>query len=88
MKKGDLLRVTITDVSNEGNGVARATPDSDSHNRVIFVKNATMKCFVKLQNLKRIMPSLKLEILFHFPHIGSLRRRSVLILWTDVEAAI
>lgn len=42
MKKGDLLRVTITDVSNEGNGVARATPDSDSHNRVIFVKNATI----------------------------------------------
>ena len=42
MKKGDLLRVTITDISNEGNGVARAASDSDSHNRVIFVKNATI----------------------------------------------
>ena len=42
MKKGDLLRVTITDISNEGNGIARAASDSDSHNRVIFVKNATI----------------------------------------------
>ena len=42
MKKGDLLRVTITDISNEGNGVTRAASDSDSHNRVIFVKNATI----------------------------------------------
>lgn len=42
MKKGDLLRVTITDISNEGNGIARDTHDSDSHNRVIFVKNATI----------------------------------------------
>lgn len=42
MKKGDLLRVTITDISNEGNGIARTAPDSDSHNRVIFVRNATV----------------------------------------------
>ena len=55
MKKGDLLRVTITDVSNEGNGVARATPDSDSHNRVIFVKNATIgdEVLCEITKLKR-----------------------------------
>lgn len=42
MKKGDVIKVKIIDVSNEGNGIARAASDSDSHNRVIFVKNATI----------------------------------------------
>lgn len=55
MKKGDLLRVTITDISNEGNGIARDTPDSDSHNRVIFVKNATIgdKVICEITKLKK-----------------------------------
>lgn len=42
MKKGDVIKVKIIDVSNEGNGIARAASDSDSHNRVIFAKNATI----------------------------------------------
>ena len=42
MKKGDLIKVEIVDVSNEGNGVARVHGDSDSNNRVIFVSGATL----------------------------------------------
>ncbi|MDD7513212.1 MAG: class I SAM-dependent RNA methyltransferase [Clostridiales bacterium] len=42
MKKGDLIKVKIIDVSNEGNGVARVHGDSDSNNRVIFVSGATL----------------------------------------------
>ena len=42
MKKGDLIKVKIIDVSNEGNGVARIHEDSDSNNRVIFVSGATL----------------------------------------------
>ena len=41
MEKGDLLRVKITDVSNEGNGIARAVSDGNSLDRVIFVQNST-----------------------------------------------
>lgn len=42
MEKGDLLRVKITDVSNEGNGIARAVSDGNSLDRVIFVQNSTL----------------------------------------------
>lgn len=42
MDKGDLIKVEIIDVSNEGNGVARVHGDSDSNNRVIFVSGATL----------------------------------------------
>lgn len=41
MEKGDLIRVKITDVSNEGNGIARAASDGNSLDRVIFVQNST-----------------------------------------------
>lgn len=42
MEKGDLLRVKITDVSNEGNGIARTVSDGNSLDRVIFVQNSTL----------------------------------------------
>lgn len=42
MEKGDLLRVKITDVSNEGNGIARTASDRNSLDRVIFVQNSTL----------------------------------------------
>ena len=42
MEKGDLIRVKITDVSNEGNGIARAASDGNSLDRVIFVQNSTL----------------------------------------------
>ena len=41
MEKGDLIRVKITDVSNEGNGIVRAASDGNSLDRVIFVQNST-----------------------------------------------
>ena len=42
MENGDLLRVKITDVSNEGNGIARTASDGNSLDRVIFVQNSTL----------------------------------------------
>ena len=42
MEKGDLLRVKITDVSNEGSGIARTSSDGNSLDRVIFVQNSTL----------------------------------------------
>ena len=42
MEKGDLLKVKITDVSNEGNGIARTASDRNSLDRVIFVQNSTL----------------------------------------------
>ena len=42
MEKGDLLRVKIIDVSNEGNGIARTASDGNSLDRVIFVQNSTL----------------------------------------------
>ena len=41
MEQGDLIRVKITDISNEGNGIARAASDGNSLDRVIFVQNST-----------------------------------------------
>lgn len=42
MKKGDLIKVKIIDVSNEGNGVARIDSDTNSSKQVIFIKGATI----------------------------------------------
>lgn len=42
MQKCDLIKVEIIDVSNEGNGIARISSDTDSSKRVIFVQGATI----------------------------------------------
>lgn len=42
MEKGDLIKVKIIDVSNEGNGIARIDSDTNSSKQVIFIKGATI----------------------------------------------